>query len=279
MKKLSSNGVALLASLIMAAAGQAQEGYLDVFIAKIKPEKRGDFEAVVKRMVDANRKNGGDVWILSEVAYGEGNTFMFTSLRSGFGDAEKAGDAFMAALAKAGQTQALAAFNNTIVSTRTELRRRRQDLSVNPITDPAALLKKVGESRWLRTTTMRVRPGHAAEFEEQLKAVTAALGSSGKMFLVSQAAAGTAGAYYISSLAKSMAEYDDAVNLRKVMSESAYKRYTEVLARAVVSTDSTISRYIPELSNPPAGVADADPGFWKPKAAAPVKPKAEAKKQ
>jgi hypothetical protein len=171
------------------------------------------------------------------------------------------------------------AFNNTVVSTRSELRRRRLDLSVNAIADPAGMLKKVGESRWIRTTTMRVRPGHLAEIEEQLKAVASALGSSGKMFLVSQSAAGSAGAFYITSLAKSMTEFDDAVNLRKALGDSGYRPYTEVLARAVASTDSIISRFVPELSNPPEGVVNADPGFWKPKPAPAAKSKPETKKK
>jgi hypothetical protein len=41
------------------AAVRAQGDYLDVFIAKVKPEKVADFQALTKKWVDANRRFNG----------------------------------------------------------------------------------------------------------------------------------------------------------------------------------------------------------------------------
>src|SRR5262245_23591695 len=82
--------------------GQDAAGYLDEFIARVKPEKRAEFDAINKKMVALNRQNKGDTWLASENMYGESNVVTFVSLRSGFGDAQKASDLFMGALAKPG---------------------------------------------------------------------------------------------------------------------------------------------------------------------------------
>ena len=76
----------------MAAVGlcQQQEGYLDVYVARIKPEKRAEFDSVNKKMADANRRNKGDTWLALETAYGEQNTVTFVSNRRNYGEVEKA---------------------------------------------------------------------------------------------------------------------------------------------------------------------------------------------
>src|SRR5882724_13567720 len=82
----------------------AQEAatYLDEFIAKVKMDKRAEFDAITKKMVALNRRNKGDTWLASENMYGDVNVVTFVSLRNGFGDAQKGSDLFMAALAKPG---------------------------------------------------------------------------------------------------------------------------------------------------------------------------------
>ena len=42
------------------AHAQMVNDYLDVGVVTVKPEKRGEFEAIIKKMVDANRKHQGD---------------------------------------------------------------------------------------------------------------------------------------------------------------------------------------------------------------------------
>src|SRR6266581_5878586 len=99
--------------------GQDAATYLDEFIVKVKPEKRAEFDAINKKIVALNRRNKGDAWLASENTYGENNVVTFVSRRSGFGDAQKAFDLFMGALAKpAGMAAAekmFQDFNNTVV--------------------------------------------------------------------------------------------------------------------------------------------------------------------
>src|ERR1700730_15171781 len=82
--------------------GQDAPTYLDQFIAKVKPEKRAEFDAISKKMAALNHRNKGDTWLASANLYGENNVGTFVSLRSGFGDVQKAFELFMGALAKPG---------------------------------------------------------------------------------------------------------------------------------------------------------------------------------
>ena len=87
--------------LIIPMAVQAQGDYLDVYVVNVKPEKTADFEALARRMAEANRKYNGDRWLAMETVYGKNNTTVFVSTRQSYADIDKASDAFMAALNKA----------------------------------------------------------------------------------------------------------------------------------------------------------------------------------
>src|ERR1700675_4711723 len=89
--------VILLAAL---AVAQAQEQYLDVYVAQVKPEKRADFDAITKKMVAANRQNKGDEWLTMETVYGPMNRLTLISMRQSYADTEKGGDAFFGAIQK-----------------------------------------------------------------------------------------------------------------------------------------------------------------------------------
>ncbi|MBI3695052.1 MAG: hypothetical protein HY238_09480 [Acidobacteria bacterium] len=272
------SGVLLLAT---GAFGQTQDGYVDVFIAKVKPEKRAEFDAIAKRIAAANRRNKGDNFVASETIYGDWNTLYFTSLRQNQAEVEKAFDAFFGALAKAaggpaGGAKMFQDMNNCLVSTRAELRRRRNDLSSN-VPDPAGLLKLVGQSRWSRTVMLRVRPGRTTDVERELKAIKAARErSSGPPILVSQGAAGQVGTiFYITSLVDSLGRLDDpGPSLPQLLGEEGYQRFSRTISETTLSVETIINRYLPELSNPLEGIAAASPEFWRPKPApAPAKPR------
>src|SRR5713226_9605138 len=168
-------GIALALLLCLAAAGKAQEEYLDVYIVKVRPEKRAAFDAIVKKMVDANQSVKGDTWVALETQYGEGNTVYFISVRRNYAEIEQGSGAFMGALNKAygtdGASKILQDFNNCIVSSRGEVRRRRWDLSANAPADQSAMNKLLGEARWVRTTIVRVRPGQVVNFEDQARTI------------------------------------------------------------------------------------------------------------
>lgn len=268
MKKTICAGFAFA----MLAAAQPQIGYVDVFIAKIKPEKRMEFEAFGKKIAEANRKNKGDNFTCSSVEYGEQNTFYFTSGRPNMAAIDEGMKAFESAIGKAfgaGAAKIMDDVNHCMISSRSELRRVRLDLSAG-VPDGGALLKTVGQSRFVRTAMVRVRPGRGPKFEEQLK-MTQGLG--GGLRLVSQSAAGQNGTvYYVTSFGKSMGDLDTP-GLPQLLG-NRYAQYSSMSAENVLGVETIISRYMPELSNPPDDVAAADPAFWNPKPkAAPAKPK------
>ncbi len=273
---------ALLFALLSAvvALGQEQAGYLDVFIAHVKPDKRAEFDAINKKVADANRRNHGDTWIAMETSYGELNTVRFVSTRGSYDDVEKAFAAFYGALSKAYGPAAGAKlfqdFNSTLESARTEVRRRRWDLSYNPPSDAAAGMRTVGNARWIRTVIIHVRPGHAAEFEALLKDLNAASqkNNSPGMRWVSQAEeGGRSGTYYISRLMGSLSELDQTPSLQQLLGQEGYEKFQKVNAEVVASAQFEVYRILPEISNPPAETAAVAPDFWNPKPKPAAKPK------
>ena len=284
--------LAVSVMLALPALAQLQGGYLDVFIAEVKPEKRAEFDAINKKIADANRRQKGDTWVAMETIYGPGNRVTFISTRRNYADVEKGYDLFMGAMGKAfgreGGAKLLQDFNNCVVSTHGELRRRRWDLSANPPADDAAMASLVGKARWVRTTVVHVRPGQVLNFEAEVKEVKAARekASPAVTNLVSQADAGQHGTvFYITTLESSLGGFDAITPLPQLLGEYGYRKFLSSGAEAVQSTESMINRFLPELSNPPEEIASVSPEFWRPKqapkpkakAAEPAKPKPETK--
>jgi hypothetical protein len=277
--------VAMLFSV--AAFAQMPNQYLDVTVARVKPDKRAEFDAVAKKIAESNRKNHGDTWVAMETTYGENNVVTFISVRQSFAEVEKGFDAFMGALGKsygqAGAEKLFQDYNNTIVSSRGEIRRRRMDLSSNVPSDPAAVAKMIGETRWLRTIRVRVRPGQGSKFETLLLTLKAADEKSNVKIprLVSETNAGEEGTiYYITRLGKTMGDFDSGSTLKELLGDEGVKNFSKVISETVLGSEATINHFLPELSNPPADYVAAAPDFWtpKPKPAAKAKPKAEAAK-
>lgn len=265
-----------------AGAAWAQGDYLDVLVVKVEPEKRAAFDAAAKKLADANRRNHGDNWIAMETVYGEQNTVTMISTRRNYADVDKGYELFYGAMTQAygqpGMTKILQDFSAATEGLRGEIRRRRLDLSANVPTDPAASMKLVGESRWIRTTIVHVRPGQALRFEEQVRAVKEAAEKSnpGWSNVVFQAVAGQKGnVYYITFLAKALGDFDSLPVLPQILGAEEYKKFMATSAETLESSETIINHFVPEISNPPEGVVSASPDFWKPKPAA-VKPKAAA---
>src|SRR4030095_5432728 len=167
---------ALLASvlamccLITPATLFAQGKFVEVYIAKVKPEKAFEAESLARKIADANRRNNGDHVIAMETVYGEGYTYVFVSQRQDYADSDKAGEVFMSSLSKAfgkqGAEKLLAAWRNCLIISRSELRVRRPDLSTQTPKDPESFAKLVGESRVIRSLALHVRPGHVRDSEK-----------------------------------------------------------------------------------------------------------------
>jgi hypothetical protein len=252
--------------------GQDAATYLDEYIAKVKPEKRAEFDAIGKKIAALNRRNKGDTWLASENLYGENNVVTFISLRGGFGDAGKAVDLFLGALSKPGGMTAAEKImqdsNNTLISARSEMWRRRPDLGTNVPTSAADTAAVIGKARFLYMVTVRVRPGRVLEYEDQIKMVKAARAKAGpsQVWFVSQSVVGAQGiAFHITRPLASLGDLDSMETVAQVLGSSGYKQYQKGSAENTLSTEITIGRYLPELSNPPAEMAAVDPAFWNPK--------------
>jgi hypothetical protein len=270
--------------LAMSAIAQAQGDYLDVFTVQVRPDKRADFDALNKKIVAANRQNAGDTWLAMETTYGPGNRVTFISTRQSYGDIEKATGMFYAAMekafGKAATEKMFADFNQCLVSSRSEVRHRRWDLSANAPTDPAAYAKMIADSRWLRTTAVHVRPGQSNAFEGILKDLKAAREKSSppQLMLVSQAVAGQEGTvYYVTTLQTSLAGFDSLTSLPQLLGTEGYDKFLKASAESVSDTETVINRFVPELSNPPQDVVASAPDFWTPKPAAGVHAKSATK--
>src|SRR6266404_3222067 len=276
---------AFAAAVCLAApvAVRAQGEYLDVLTVKVKPEKLTDFQALTKRFAEANRKFNGDRWLALQSVYGEANVYQFTSVRKDYADIDKANEAEMIAankgLGKEGAQKLEQDFNTCIVWSRSELRRRRWDLSRKAPQDAEAYAKLIGESRLLRTTAVHIRPGHVPDFEALIKEVKQAgeKNPNTQPVFVSQVIEGTKGAtFYVSSLRSSMAGFDHNPTMRDILGDEGLKKFQQMNADAVEIAESTLYRFNPDLSNPPDEIAKVAADFWHPKAmmAATAKPKA-----
>src|ERR1700751_6074772 len=264
--------VVVVTLLAVMAVDQGQEQYLDIFIAQVKPEKRADFDAISKKIAVINRQNNDDQCFAMETDYGPMNRVTIISTRNGYAEIQKGSDAFMGALQKAlgkdGADKLFADFAKCLENSRSELRRRRWDLSSNAPTDAAAMAKMLGEARYLRTTSIRIKPGQGPVIETLLKDVKAARekNSPDVTTLVSQGEAGQEGTmFYVTTLEKSMAGYDSIAPLRKTMGDEAYERYLKTASEIVVNTETVINHFLPEISNPAPDVIAAAPDYWTPK--------------
>jgi hypothetical protein len=274
--------LAVVVCLAAPVAAQAPGDYLDVFIVKVKPEKLADFQALNKKWADANRRYNGDRWLALEALYGEGNVYQFTSTRKDYADVDQAFEASMQAANKAFGKEAAQKmeqdFMNCLVWSRSELRRRRWDLSRKAPKDAESYAKLIGESRLLRTTAVHIRPGRVDDFEALLKDVKEAgeKNPNTQPVLVSQVIEGAKGTtFYVSTLRSSMGGFDHNPTIREILGDEGYKKFQQVNADAVEMAESTLYRFSPELSNPPEEIAQVASDFWHPKAvmAAASKPK------
>ena len=99
----------------------------------------------------------------------------------------------------------------------------------------------------------------------------------GPTSLVSQAVAGNrGGVFYVTSFRKSLADFDKAPPpLKQLLGQEGYQQYRKGNAENVQLLESSLSRFLPELSNPMKEIADGSVEFWTPKPAAMNKPKAK----
>jgi hypothetical protein len=244
---LTTLSLALLASSL--APAQMMTDYLDVFMVKIRPEKRADFDVIARKIADANRKAKGDIWTATEVEYGDGNSVQYVSARQNYAAIDAGFTAFMGAIKEAygpgGIPKMMQDFNNTILSSRSEIRRRRWDLSANAPKNPEEYAKLVGAARWIGTRQIQVRPGHETAFEDRVKDVKNVYekdATSWNMLVSQVIAGGPVNTYYITTLQPSLAAFDSAPNLQKLMGEEAFANWRKTGGEDVLSNQVILMR-------------------------------------
>src|SRR5258708_35766201 len=207
----------------------AQGCCLGVYIVRAPPERLPAFLALTTKRIDANRRFNGDRWIAMETLYGDGNVFQFTSTRQDYAEIDRENEAAMSAAIKAFGKEIADKmerdFQNCLVWSRSELRRRRWDLSRKAPTDPATYAKFIGESRVLRTTAVHVRPGRTGDFEALLKEAKEAgeKAANTQPLMVSPVIEGGKGStFYITSLRSSLSGFDHNPTMRDILGEEGY---------------------------------------------------------
>ena len=187
--------------------------------------------------------------------------------------------AMMKANGKAGMEKMMQDFSQCLVSARTEIRRRRWDLSSNVPPDAASYAKLIANSRWLRTAVIHVRPGQAPAFEALEKDLKAAREKANppQTVFVSQAVAGQEGSvYYVTTLANTLAAFDSMPSTQQLLGDEGYARLLKTSAEATSDMEVVINHFLPDISNPPEPIIAAAPDYWKPKVATAKAAKAPA---
>jgi len=274
----------LAALLAVSASAQIQDEYLDYYIVKVKPEKRAEFDAIAKKIVDANRKNHGDNWLAFETTYGDNNTVSFVSSRKDMAAIDTGMESFMKAMKASYGPTFESIFHDMdacTISSRSEIRRRRPDLSSIP--HPDDMMKYVGEARWIRVAAVRVRPGHIPEYEEMVRMIKAAREKANPeaVVAVSQGVVGQNGAtFYTSTLRPSLGSYDAKMTpLKELLGDADYEKYQKMSAETVIGVETMMGRMLPALSNPPEEIVNVSRDYWIPKPATMVAARAKQPKK
>jgi len=142
--------------------------------------------------------------------------------------------------------------------------RLRPDLSYNAGAD-------IGRSRFMRIETIRVRPGHASEFEEARKIINAAHEKAkvDEHMAVYQVIGGAqAGTYIVLIPWKSLAEADGpspqphGKAYQDALGENGTKKVASLSSDSIVFNDVSIYAFSPQLSYVFKEWVDADPAYW-----------------
>jgi len=216
----------------------------------VKQDKRQEFENAVKKYAEVNRRNGGDQWIAFSTIYGaQQGTVHFASLRENMAAVDTAYEATDKALAKGVGTANLpkffASYFATIMDERGEIRMRRPDLSFNFPDTPEGRTRMVAESKFMRSSIVRAKPGMTPGLTDIWKKIRSSMETEGAKHAVavSQATTGPSGVFYFTSYAKSLGEFDSQhFDLAKAMGEEAYRSLQKDISEVVAESRVDIYR-------------------------------------
>jgi hypothetical protein len=146
----------------------------------------------------------------------------------------------------------------------------QNNLSYLPV--PANLAK----ARFVTINTVRLRPGHNADFEEMRKLLNSAFEKSAsqqRRVVYSVTSGAPSGTYLILSAMDSLKAMDpnpSAMSMTDAFGAENLARYQKLQADIIMSAESTLFAVNPRMSYPPKEYGTADPDFWtaKPRPAA-----------
>lgn len=152
----------------------------------------------------------------------------------------------------------------------------RPDLSYNPGVD-------IRMYRYFSITTVRIRPGHDAQYAEFVqKVINAARKAKVDNYHTAlfQVISGTqSGTYLLFRPMKSLSEMDDPVGMRvrASMGNDERKDLDKEASEVYMSSETSTYAFAPDMSYVEKEFAAADPAFWNPKPATMAKPKPKKK--
>ena len=141
----------------------------------------------------------------------------------------------------------------------------RPELSFNAGAD-------IAKMRYFVITTVRIRPGHDAEYADYIRSIANVAREKAKLddyhvaaFQVISGAPG--GTYMFFRPMKSLAEMDQQVGakVRAAMSDDMRKSADKTSSDAVMLSESSVYAFDPNMSYVPEDMAAQDPTFWNPK--------------
>jgi len=140
----------------------------------------------------------------------------------------------------------------------------KEEYSLRPQVD-------IPHMRYFEISLYRVRPGHDADWDSIAKMVMAAYEKiPDAHWATYRAVYGQEGnTYVVFTPMKSAAEIDKGFTEDKqfmsAMGEEGMKKFSELLAGAIESSQHNLFAFSPKMSYPPDEWIKADPEFWKPK--------------
>jgi hypothetical protein len=149
----------------------------------------------------------------------------------------------------------------------------RPELSFNPGVN-------VPQMRYFSVTTVRIRPGHDAQYAEYVQKMLNVAREKAKVTNLHAAVysviSGTVGGtYIIFRPLKSLAEFDENIGakVRAAMSDDQKKDADKMYGEAVISSETSTYAFAPRMSFVSKEFASADPDFWHPRTEMAAKPK------
>jgi len=209
-----------------------------------------------------------DNWIGMDATSGNSEAW-FVSGYASMADLEKATIQALATMpgVKAADTKYSAQDGEFVSGTRSVVAVYRDDLSYQGVKT------NIGTFRYLYVTTVRIRPGHDADFVEATKISRAAHEKAAvpERWSVFEVTEGMPrGTFFIFEPLKSMADVDafpqtHGKPYQDAVGDDGRKRLAELNSAATISAETNIFAFNPRMSNPTKEIAAADPGFWTPK--------------